>query len=75
MTQFGLGFDNPHATQANRILSYLEQGHSLTPLEAFERFQCLRLGGRIYDLKKAGYDIKDEWVQVNSGKRVKRYFL
>ena len=33
-------------SQKDRILDYLMEGHSLTPLEALNLFGCFRLGAR-----------------------------
>ena len=63
------------ASQAQRILEALQSGRRLTPIDALREFNCFRLGGRIWDLKKQGHPIESEWVEVRTGKRVKRYFL
>jgi len=63
------------ATQCNQILAYLRSGRTLTPLEALDMFGCFRLGARIWDLKKAGHDIRSRMVDVGDGKRVARYLL
>jgi hypothetical protein len=47
-------------TQNQLIRQHLESGKSITPLEAFNRYGCLRLGARIYDLKRDGLRIKTE---------------
>ena len=39
-------------TQKALILKALQQGDRLTHLDAEKRFNCLRLGARIYDLKQ-----------------------
>ena len=44
-------------TQWEKILRYLEDFGSITPLDALREFGCMRLGARIYDLKRKGYDI------------------
>ena len=74
MTQQNLNFDSS-ASQKEAILDYLRQGNRITPLLALERFKCMRLGGRIYDLKKEGFPIEKEMVQVPSGKYVACYWL
>ena len=38
----------------------LLQGRTITPLDALNEIRCFRLGGRIYDLRKDGMDIKTE---------------
>lgn len=61
------------STQSSNILEYLQTGKTLTPLEALDKFGCLRLGARIHDLKKIGCDITRDLVQTPSGKRVAQY--
>ena len=62
-------------TQAERILSALLAGESLTSLDALERFGCARLASRISDLKQRGYPISSKLVETASGKRVAQYRL
>ena len=62
-------------TQKALILKALQQGDRLTHLDAEKRFNCLRLGARIYDLKKRGHNIISEIITVPSGKRVAQYWL
>jgi Helix-turn-helix domain len=45
--------------QAQLILEALQAGEAITPLDALNRFSCFRLGARIYDLRKKGYDIRN----------------
>jgi hypothetical protein len=47
-------------TQNQLIRQHLESGKSITPLEALSMYGCLRLGARIYDLKRDGLRIKTE---------------
>lgn len=61
-------------SQADRILNYLQKGNKLTPLKALKLFSCLRLGGRIYDLKQQGHNIISTMVTRN-GRRVAEYRL
>ena len=62
-------------TQCKMILSALQNGDRLTHLDAENRFKCLRLGARIYDLKQQGHEIKRRMVTVPSGKRVAEYYM
>lgn len=62
-------------SQAKRILEYLKAGNGITPIDALDLFGCFRLGARIADLKKMGYDIVTERVKVEGGKYVARYHL
>ena len=47
-------------TQNQLIRQHLESGKTITPLEALSMYGCLRLGARIYDLKRDGLRIKTE---------------
>ena len=60
-------------SQNAQILSALKNGERLTPLDALNRFGCLRFGARIYDLRKS-YDIKTEIINKD-GKRYAAYRL
>lgn len=52
-------------SQNKNILTYLKKGGKITQMEALVMFGCFRLSGRIYDLKKLGYNIKAEKVTKN----------
>jgi len=41
-------------SQNTLILGHLARGRSLTPLQALRLFDCLRLGGRIHELRERG---------------------
>lgn len=63
-------------SQNDAIQEYLEAGHSITPLEALNKFNCLRLGARVADLKKRGLDIVTKIIKdPDTGKRYASYFL
>lgn len=62
-------------SQADRILEYMLAGNSITPLEALNRFGCLRLGARIADIKAKGYLVYSEFVTTTTEKKVKKYYL
>ncbi|MGE9659228.1 helix-turn-helix domain-containing protein [Snodgrassella alvi] len=49
-------------SQSEQILKYLQAGNALTPLEALRKFNCLRLGARIYDLRQLGYQINSRLI-------------
>lgn len=52
-------------TQLNRILAHLLEHETITPLEALSEYGCYRLGARIADLRKQGYDIE---TKITAGK-------
>lgn len=64
-------------TQNGKILKALLNGERLTQLDAYTRFNCTRLGARIYDIKNMNEEYKNKvvgrWVVLPSGKRVKEY--
>ena len=62
-------------SQCKKILEYLKQGNGITPIDALNLFGCFRLGARISDIKKLGYNIVTEMVAVGDGKRVAKYHL
>ena len=53
-------------TQSQRILKYLRDFGSITPLEAMQDLGVMRLGARIYDLKKAGHPISRRMVTIKN---------
>ena len=58
--------------QCDMILRYMQDEGSITAWEAMKEFGCMRLGARIYDLKRRGHGIERTLVSdVNRyGKRV-----
>ena len=69
------GSDEVSESQATAILAHLKAGHTLTPREALNLFQCNRLAARIRELREAGYDIRTDMIVLPSGKRVAQYRL
>lgn len=67
------------ATQAQRVLGYIEEFGSITQFEAMRDLGVMRLASRISDLKKDGYPIKGEVVAVKNrfdeNCYIKRYSL
>jgi hypothetical protein len=66
--------------QRQRIIEYLQQNGSITPMDALNKIGCMRLATRIWELKNwDGYDIKTfiETATNNKGekKRYARYVL
>ena len=59
--------------QTEQIKTYLNQGHTLTAIEALEKFQCFRLASRIYDLKQEGYQINKIMITAENKKRYAQY--
>lgn len=61
-------------THMRLILEHLKRGEILTPLIALQKYGCLRLSGRIFDLREAGYNIMTDMIQ-DGKKRYANYIL
>jgi len=54
-------------SQTEKILRYMKtHKRGITPLMALEKFGCLRLSGRIHDLREGGYNIVTNIVEVQN---------
>ena len=62
-------------TQNNKILQHLLNCHSITPIEALEKFGCFRLGARIFELRKKGFIIDTNHVDNGKGNKFAKYTL
>ena len=62
-------------SQNEQILKHLSAGNALTPIRGLHLFNCLRVGARIFELRKAGHNIKTEMIGLPSGKWVAEYRL
>lgn len=54
--------DNRKASQNEKILQHLDKYGAITPREAYELYDCMRLAARISDLKRKGFPILSERV-------------
>lgn len=66
-------------SQNQRLLAYLIENQSITPLEALRRLGIYRLSARIFDLREKGHNIKTttQAVTLSDGEKaeVARYTL
>lgn len=54
-------------SQNDKILRHIKtHKRGITQLTAFEKYGCLRLSARIADLRRMGYVIKSELVEVKN---------
>jgi len=60
-------------SQEQNILSHLQK-RSITPLDAFTLYGCMRLAARIRDLKAKGHNIITT-IEKQGGKKFARYTL
>jgi len=61
--------------QWRRILRDLEAGETLTVVEALNRYGCYALSQRAGQLRRMGYPVKSEMVDLPNGKRIARYSM
>lgn len=50
-------------TQCERVLKYMHDFGSINPAQAMDDLGVMRLGARIWDLKKAGHNITRKMVK------------
>jgi hypothetical protein len=62
-------------TQCEQILQHLKAGHTITTMQAFQRFGITRLPDRVRDLRNKGVTVYAEMIRLASGKRVAKYQL
>lgn len=58
----GSGVETMKGTQCERVLRYITDFGSITPLQAMADLGCMRLASRISDLKQMGYPIRKRMV-------------
>jgi hypothetical protein len=61
-------------SQNEQIRLHLEAGKTITPLQALNLFNCLRLGARIHNLKEMGLAIGKRIIAEN-GKHYAEYSI
>ncbi len=61
-------------SQINQIRDHLNEGRSLTALDALDLYGCMRLAAIIHTLHHdEGMEINRETIKTNSGKSITRY--
>lgn len=48
-------------TQADRIIDYINEFGSITPLQAFRDLGITRLAARVFEMKQDGVQFEQEW--------------
>ena len=59
--------------QKKMIKAFLDDGNSITPMDALYKFNCFRLASRMHDLKESGYPFMKEMIKLDNGKSVACY--
>jgi hypothetical protein len=65
---------NKQPSTTKKIHAWLLRGYKLTPMQALEKWGCMRLGARIYELRKSGVDVITMPITRN-GKTFAQYYL
>lgn len=52
--------------QSGRIINYIAMHGSITQIEALNELGVMRLASRMSDLKKLGYPVRKEMVEVSN---------
>lgn len=52
--------------QTDQVLDYLRRFETITPMEALASLGVMRLGARIYDLRREGHRIVSERFELGS---------
>ena len=53
-------------SQADRVLQYLEDGNTITTLNAFKELGITRLAARVHELKRDGHNVKKNTISVTN---------
>jgi hypothetical protein len=69
---------NPLPPQCQLVLRHLEQEGPLTDAKARNLYGIARLGARVWDLRRAGYEVQSRLIAVrtrHATARVAEYYL
>lgn len=61
--------------QTRKVLNHIERRGSISPLEAFGTYGMTRLGARIFELRRAGFNILTDLRADEMGRVYARYTL
>lgn len=61
-------------SQCDQVLNHMKRHGSITPMQAFSRYQITCLAERVRDARDKGHQITKVWVKRN-GKRYAKYSL
>lgn len=62
-------------SQKHDVLEYMRAGNKITPLEAARELGCRSLAARALDLRKDGYEIHCNRLQVSKKTNVSQYYM
>ena len=59
-------------SQRNRLTALMRR-QWITPLDALQKAGSMRLGARVFELRRLGVTIREKWVKVNGRTRCKAF--
>jgi hypothetical protein len=62
-------------SQCSKILAHLQEGKTLTGMDALTLFGCWALAQRVKELRDDGHPIKTTMIKTPSGKHIAEYSL
>ena len=62
-------------SQTQQILTALQAGERITPLDALDKWGCFRLSARIADIKEMGYEVLSQFIKLVDGTKFKEYWM
>jgi hypothetical protein len=65
---------NTEPSTTRKIKEWILDGYNITPLEALEKWGCMRLAARIAELRSEGINVKTTKIKRN-GKTFAQYSL
>jgi hypothetical protein len=64
-----------HATQNERLISYLKRHHFITRRDAAVKLGIMNLWSRVAEIEEElGYKLDRRWITTRTGKRVVQYW-
>lgn len=62
-----------YQSQKERVMQFLEKNQTINSFECFMKLQIVDLQHAIYELRKEGYSITDEWITKTNkyGQKIK----
>ena len=64
-----------HISQNQKILGFMRLNGSITPAKALKHYGVMRLGARIHELKRKGYNITSKLIRTKAGNHIAEYTL
>lgn len=74
-TQIDFAKGGQAGSQRTQIINHLMTKGPLTVLTAIKYIGCYAISQRCGELRREGFAIESRWVELESGKKVKEYYM